>query len=76
MQLCSDLEMICKREGGGLDPELFSAVDICEGGAIEMSDEVVLIVTGASEEATRGLLLRHPRIAGSEWTWSFELEGE
>ena len=38
-----------------------------------MPDEIVLIVTGVTYDTPRGIILRQTRIAGSEWTWSFEL---
>jgi hypothetical protein len=46
---------------------------MCEGGVIEMPHEVVLIVTGAKYNTPRGIILRHTRIAGSDWYWAFEL---
>jgi hypothetical protein len=73
MRRCSDIDSICDREGGGVDPDLFTAIDYCEGEVIEMPDEIILIVTGAKDDPPRGILLRHARLAGSEWTWSFAL---
>ena len=73
MRRAGDLELIFNREGGGVDPELFTAIDYCENEVIDMPDGIVLIVTGATHDAPRGIVLRQTRLAGSEWTWSFEL---
>jgi hypothetical protein len=72
MRRCDDLRSICNREGGGLDSKEYTAIDMCEGSVIEMPHEVVLIVTGANYETPRGIILRHTRIAGSDWYWAFE----
>jgi hypothetical protein len=76
MRRCELFASLCEREGGGLDPQEYTAIDMCEGGVIEMPHEVVLIVTGAKYNTPRGIVLRHTRIAGSDWYWSFEFVGE
>lgn len=76
MRRCDDLLSICNREEGGLDPKDYTAIDMCEGGVIEMPHEIVLIVTGANYDTPRGIILRHTRIAGSDWYWSFSLVEE
>jgi len=73
MRRAGELESIFNRDGGGIDPELFRAIDDCEGNLIEMPDEIVLIASGASYPTPRGILLHQTRLAGSEWTWSFAL---
>lgn len=73
MRRCELFVSICEQEGGGLDPTEYTAIDMCEGGVIEMPHEVVLIVTGAKYNTPRGIILRHTRIAGSDWYWAFEL---
>ncbi len=78
MHLCDDLESICRREGGGLNPTEYTSIDYCENQVVEMQDEVVLVVTGipGSEISSfpRGITLRQLRIAGSDWTWSFRFQ--
>jgi len=76
MRRAGDLDSIFNRESGGVDPELFTAIDYCENEVVEMPDGVVLIVTGATYVTPRGIVLRQTRLAGSEWTWSFELMEE
>ena len=74
MHRAGETEAVFNREGGGLDSELFTAIDYCENNVIKMPDEIVLIVTGSNEETPRGVILRQTRLAGSEWTWSFHLQ--
>ena len=74
MRRAGEIESIFNREGGGIDPELFTAIDYCENNVIEMPDEIVLIVTGSKDDTPRGIILRQTRLAGSEWTWSFRLQ--
>ncbi len=76
MKRAGELDSIFNREGGGIDPQLFTAIDYCENEVIEMPDEVVLIVTGSKENNPRGIILRQTRLAGSEWTWSFHLQDD
>ena len=76
MRRAGDLDSIFNRESGGVDPELFTAIDYCENEVVKMPDGVVLIVTGATYVTPRGIVLRQTRLAGSEWTWSFELMEE
>jgi hypothetical protein len=73
MRRAGDLESIFQRDGGGVDPKLYTAIDYCENEVIEMPDEIVLIITGVSYETPRDIILRQARLAGSTWTWSFEL---
>lgn len=75
MRRAGEIESIFNREGGGIDPELFTAIDYCENEVVEMPDEIVLIVTGSKNDAPRGIILRQTRLAGSEWTWSFQFQG-
>jgi hypothetical protein len=76
MRRAGEIESIFNREGGGIDPELFTAIDYCENKVVEMPDEIVLIVTGSKDDVPRGIILRQTRLAGSEWTWSFRLQEE
>jgi hypothetical protein len=76
MRRAGEIESIFNRAGGGIDPDIFTAIDYCEGEIVAMPDEIVLIVTGAKNEVPRGIILRQTRLAGSEWTWSFELQEE
>ena len=76
MRRCDDLESICNHPGGGL-PSGEMAINQCnEGneGYISYSDEGILFVTGYHQNVPRDIVLRHPRLAGSEWTYSFRLE--
>jgi hypothetical protein len=74
MRRAGEIESIFNREGGGIDPEIFTAIDYCENEVVEMPEEIVLIVTGTKDEAPHGIILRQTRLAGSEWTWSFRME--
>lgn len=74
MRRCDDVKSICDREGGGVDPQKYTAVDYCENDVVEMPNSVVLIVTGVSYKTPTGIVLRQTRLAGSDWTWSFELK--
>lgn len=76
MRRAGEIESIFDREGGGIDPELFTAIDYCENDVIEMPNEIVLVVTGSKDDVPRGIILRQTRLAGSEWTWSFRLQEE
>ncbi len=74
MRRAGEIKSIFDRKGGGIDPELFTAIDYCENEVVEMPDEIVLIVTGSKDDVPRGIILRQTRLAGSEWTWSFHLQ--
>lgn len=74
MRRCDGPNSICEREGGGIDPQILWAIDYCENEVVEMPDEVVLIVTGTKDDVPRGIILRQARLAGSEWTWSFQFQ--
>jgi hypothetical protein len=76
MRRAGEIESIFNRENGGIDPELFTAIDYCENDVIEMPDEIVLVVTGSREDTPRGIVLRQTRLAGTEWTWSFRFQEE
>jgi hypothetical protein len=76
MRRCDDVFSICEREEGGIGPGLLWAVDYCEDIIVEMPNEVILIVTGTDEIVDRGIVLRQTRLSGSDWTWSFHLQGD
>lgn len=73
MRRCDGILETCNNPGGGL-PEGSTAVNVCEGGAMYYSDEVILFVTGSSLDVPNGIVLIHARAAGSEWNYSFQLE--
>ncbi len=74
MRRCDDLESICQNPSGGLDPSLFRAIDYCEDTGITMEHEVTLIVTGTQYNVPKGILLRHAKISGSDWSYFFEYQ--
>ena len=74
MRRCDDLESICQDLDGGLDPSLSRAIDYCEDTSIRMEREVVLIVTGTQYNVPKGILLRHAKISGSDWSYFFEYQ--
>lgn len=81
MRRCDGTGEFCKREGGGLGgsyPIRYYAIDYCEGEGVEMPDEIILVVTGVLEREApfipRSIKLRHMRLPGSAWTYSFELQ--
>lgn len=83
MRRCDGTGEYCTREGGGLggpSPDVeYYAIDECEGGAVKMPDEIILIATGTPETAIgvpRGIWLRHMRLPGSEWNYVFQLQEE
>jgi len=71
MRRFGELSIISDREGGGIDPNMFTAIDYCENTDIQMPDEIVLIVTGTEKNVPKNVILRQTRLAGDEWTWSF-----
>ena len=71
MHRAGETSSIFNRVGGGLDPTQSKGIDDCEGRVVEMPHEIVLVVTGTSKAAPRGLELRQLRLAGSTWAWSF-----
>lgn len=73
MRRFGEISSLSNREGGGIDPDLFTAIDYCENEVVKMPDGIILVVTGAEFDTPRGITLRQTRLAGSEWTWSFVL---
>lgn len=73
MHRFGELDSIGNRLGGGIDPKKYTAIDMCEDRIVEMPNEIVLVVTGAKYNVPRGIVLKQTRLAGSNWTWSFEL---
>lgn len=76
MRRAGEIESIFNRPGGGVDPTSFTLTDVCEGGFAVMPQEVILVVTGASFDTPRGIILRHMRLLGSDWYWTFTLVEE
>ena len=76
MRRCDGIQSICERAGGGIDQEMIWAIDMCENEVVEMPDKTVLIVTGSKDDVPRGITLKHARMAGSDWYWSFEFVDE
>ncbi len=76
MRQCSDISSLCRNASGG-NGDLIP-IDYCEGAGARSEDEVILIATGVSENnvpfAPRGVWLRQMRLAGSDWTYKFELQ--
>jgi hypothetical protein len=73
MRRCDDFIEVCQRESGGTPSW---NIDYCENVDVQMLDGVILIVTGASEksEESGNILLRQTRLAGSEWSYAFQLQ--
>ena len=76
MRRFGELSIMSIREGGGIDPTFFPAIDYCEDKEIEMPHEIILIGTGTTKDTPHGIVLRHPRLAGTQWTWSFQLQAD
>jgi hypothetical protein len=76
MRRCDGIQSIFERAGGGIDQEMIWAIDMCENEVVEMPDKTVLIVTGSKDDVPRGITLKHARMAGSDWYWSFEFVDE
>lgn len=70
MHRCDDFLSVCLRQGGGTDSR---TIDYCEGLDVRMPTSVILIVTRAPDASGEpgGIILRHTRLAGSEWTYTF-----
>jgi hypothetical protein len=74
MHRCDDVRSLCTRPGGGLDPDGLGAIDYCEEVGVKMTNEVVLVLSGDGNTAPKGIVLRQMRLAGSDWSYVFELE--
>lgn len=74
MRRCDDLESICQNPRGGLNPDLDRTIDYCEDVGVTMEDQVILIVTGTQYSVPKGIVLRHARLSGSDWSYVFELQ--
>jgi hypothetical protein len=74
MRRCDDFNKICNIPGGGLPPGE-EAIDPCTSERITYNDEVILFVTGYPDDVPRGIVLRHARLVGSDWTHGFKLDG-
>jgi hypothetical protein len=73
MRRCDDTDSICNNPGGGL-PLGEVAINPCESEYVDHSNEVVLFVTGYSNDVPRGIVLRQTRLAGSDWNWGYQLQ--
>ena len=67
------IESECNDPNGGL-PGSSEAINPCVPAFVTMNDEVVVFVTGTNRDVPRGIILKHARLAGSSWTYSFSLE--
>jgi len=72
MRRCDDIASICNTSGGGL-PTNVVAINPCTSEYLTYSNEVILFVTGYSKDLPRGIVLRHAKLAGSDWTFGFKL---
>jgi len=76
MRRCDGITSLCLMEGGGLTQDDWG-VDECENETIRMAGEVVLIVTGVPEryrDVPRRIELRHARLAGMDYYFTFRLK--
>lgn len=73
MRRCDGLDSECYDPGGGL-PTNSPAVNPCAPEWLIFDDKVILFVTGTTRNVPKGLILRQARLAGSDWTYSFNLE--
>jgi len=76
MRRCDDITSLCLMESGGLTQDDWG-VDECENETIRMAGEVVLIVTGVPEryrDVPRRIELRHARLAGMDYYFTFRLK--
>jgi hypothetical protein len=72
MRRCDDHD-ICNTPGGGL-PAGTVAINPCEPEYIDYTNEVILFVSGVVGDFPRDIVLRHARLAGSDWNWSYQLQ--
>jgi hypothetical protein len=72
MRWFGDIPSLSDRPGGGVDPNSFKLIDYCENQEMTMENEVILIVTGSKTETARNIILRKPRVSGSDWTYFFK----
>lgn len=73
MRRCDDFPEVCRQAGGGTQRGTY---DYCEYVDVPQQNEVILVVTGVKYETPRGIILRQTRLVGSEWTYSFQLQGD
>jgi len=71
MRRCDDMESICNNLEGGL-PAGELAINQCNNEYIHYSNETILLVV-PRENAPRDIVLLHPRLAGSDFSYSFRL---
>jgi len=73
MRRCDDTDSICNNPGGGL-PLGEVAINPCESEYISYQGEVILFVTGSTNNVPKGIVLWQARLAGSDWTWGYQLQ--
>lgn len=73
LRRCDDTDTICNSPGGGL-PAGEVAINPCEPGYISYTGEVILFITGYSSDVPRGIVLRQAKLAGSDWSWGYQLQ--
>lgn len=71
---CDGLDSECNNPGGGL-PSGSRAINPCQPeSSLFLNHEVILFVTGTTGDAPRGIILQQGTLAGSDWTYSFQLD--
>lgn len=72
MRKCDGSVAVCEDPNGGL-PDGDIVMDVCAGGAMTYSDEVILFVTGSYSETPRSIVLRQAQDA-SDWKFIFKIQ--
>jgi hypothetical protein len=71
MRRCDDIDSICDNPGGGL-PNEEMAINQCKNEFLPFYTEGILFVV-PNENFPREIFLLHPRLAGSDFSYSFKL---
>jgi hypothetical protein len=69
MRRCDDIDSICNNPGGGV-PKDEKVINPCKNEYMENYDNSILFVLPSTNKEDEFILL-HPRLAGSDWTYSF-----
>jgi hypothetical protein len=74
MRRCDGTDFECNHPGGGLSDDT-PVVNPCEQALLYYpAGEVILFVTGSDSDVPRGIMLQPGRLAGSDWSYTYELE--
>ena len=74
MRRCDGTDSECNNPGGGL-PDNTPVANPCQQAWVQYpAGQVILFVTGSDGDVPRGIVFRAGRLAGSDWSYTYELE--